>query len=77
MPKPANSKPTVTVTEHGEIAPGTARVGFRQGFADLLDFASPPAKIAILPNDAPTAIGFSRTGHALREAMTAFGKHKP
>jgi hypothetical protein len=67
----------VIVTERGEIAPGTPRVGFRQGLADLLDFASPAAKIVPLPAEAPTAIGFRRTGTALRDAMAAFGKHKP
>ena len=77
MPRPADSKPTMVVTEHGRIAPGTPRVSYRRGFADLLDFTSPPAKIAILPRDAPTAIGISRTGHALREAMAAFGATKP
>jgi hypothetical protein len=76
MPRPADSKRTVIVTERGEIAPGTRRMSYRRGFADLLDFASPPAKIAILPRDAPTVAGFLRTGHALREAMTALGLTK-
>jgi hypothetical protein len=70
-------KPTVTVTERGEIAPGTPAVSYRRGAADLLDFTTPPAKVAILPPDAPTAIGIARTGQALRDAMAAFGKTKP
>ena len=70
-------KPTVTVTERGEITAATPRGSYRQGFADLLDFTSPPAEIAILPPGAPTAIGFARTGHALRDAIAAFGKNKP
>jgi hypothetical protein len=77
MLRPANSKPTVIVTERGEIAPDTPRVSYRRGFADLLDFASPPVRIAILSPDAPTAIGLARTGHAMREAMAAFGKGRP
>jgi hypothetical protein len=70
-------KPTVTVTERGSIAAATPRGNYRQGFADLLDFTSPPAKVAILPHGAPTAIGMTRTGTALRDAMTAFAKTKP
>jgi hypothetical protein len=71
------TKPTVTVTKRGEITSGAPRVGFRRGFADLLDFTSPPSRVAILPRDAPTAIGATRTGTALRDAITAFGKTKP
>jgi hypothetical protein len=67
-------KPTVTVSEGGEIAAGTPRVSYRQGFADLLDFTSPPTKVAVLPPGAPTAIGIARTGHALRDAVAAFRK---
>jgi hypothetical protein len=75
--KPVADRPTVTVSEWGEIAAGMPRVSYRRGFADLLDFASPPARIAILPPDAPTVIGFARTGHAMHGAMAAFGKAKP
>jgi hypothetical protein len=69
-------KPTVTVTERGEIAPGTPGVSYRRGFADLLDFTTPPAKVTVLPPGAPTEIGVTRTGHALRDAMAAFEKTK-
>jgi hypothetical protein len=41
-------KPTVTVTERGSIAAATPRGSYRQRFADLLDFTSPPPKVAIL-----------------------------
>lgn len=71
------AKPTVRVTESGGIAAATPRGSFRQGFADLLDFTTPPVMVAILPPGAPTAIGFARTGHALREAIAAFRKGKP
>ena len=67
---------TVTVTAHGEVVPATPRGSYRQGFADLLDFTSPPAEIAILPPGTPTAIGMQRTGNALRDAMAAFGTAK-
>jgi hypothetical protein len=70
-------KPTVTVTERGSIAVAAPSGSYRQGFADLLDFTSPPAKVAILPPGAPTEIGVTRTGHALRDAMAAFEKTKP
>jgi hypothetical protein len=52
-------------------------VSYRQGLADLLDFTSPPARIAILPPDAPVAIGVARIGSALRDAITAFRKAHP
>jgi hypothetical protein len=68
---------TVTVTVHGEVVPATPRGSYRQGFADLLDFTSPPIEVAILPAGAPTTIGMYRTGNALRAAMAAFGKTKP
>lgn len=74
---PDDTKPTVTVTESGGIAAATPHGSYRQGFADLLDFTAPPAKVAILPPGAPTAIGFSRTGQALRNAMAAFRESKP
>jgi hypothetical protein len=70
-------KPTVTVTERGEIIPGTARTSYRRGFADLLDFTTPPARVTILPPGAPTTIGVARTGQAMREAMAAFEKARP
>lgn len=70
-------KPTITITQRGGIVPGTPRTSYRRGFADLLDFTSPPAKVAILPPGAPTEIGMARTGHALRDAIAAFGKTKP
>ncbi len=69
-------KPTITVTERGEIAPGSPRTSYRRGFADLLDFTTPPTKVAILPPSAPTELGMARTGHALRDAIAAFGKNK-
>ena len=68
---------TVTVTAEGRVAPATPRGNYRQGFADLLDFASPPTDVAILPPGAPTAIGMVRTGAALRDAIAAFGKTRP
>lgn len=70
-------KATVKVSERGELAYGTPRLGYRQGFAQLLDITSPPARIAILGQDAPTVIGFSRTAHALRGAMATFRRAKP
>jgi hypothetical protein len=79
MPKTGEHvlRPTVTVSERGEIVPGTPRVSYWQGFAALLDFTTPPAKVAILPPGAPTTIGVARTGHALRDAMAAFEKARP
>jgi len=68
---------TVTVTAEGRVVPATPRGSYRQGFADLLDFTSPPTDVAILPPGAPTAIGFAKTGHAIRGAIAAFGKNKP
>jgi hypothetical protein len=65
---PTGTTPTVVVSEGGGIAAGT-RTSYRQGFADLLDLASPPARVAVLPPGAPTAIGFARTGQALHNAM--------
>jgi hypothetical protein len=76
MSKPT-VRPTVTVSERGEIAASTPRGSYRQGFADLLDFTSPPAKVAVLPPGAPTAIGIASAGQALRGAMAAFRKTKP
>jgi hypothetical protein len=64
-----NIKPTVVVSEDGSIAAGGERTSYRRGFADLLDLAAPPARVAVLPRDEPTAIGFIRTGHAMRHAM--------
>jgi hypothetical protein len=75
---PSNTvTPTVSVTDRGQIAAGKPRVTYRQGFAGLLDFASPPRRIAILPPDAPTSMGLIRTGQSLRDAMAAFRKPKP
>ena len=68
---------TVTVTADGRVVPATPRGSYRQGFADLLDFASPPRQVAILPQGAPTTIGTVRTGTMLRDAIAAFGKTKP
>jgi hypothetical protein len=65
---------TVTVTADGRVVPATRRGSYRQGFADLLDFASPPTQMAILPRGAPTTIGTVRTGTMLRDAIAAFGK---
>jgi hypothetical protein len=62
-------KPAVVVSESGAITAATELTSYRQGFADLLDLASPPARVAVLPPGAPTAIGFARTGQALRDAM--------
>jgi hypothetical protein len=76
MPKPT-VRPTVTVTESGGVTAATPRVSYRQGFADLLDFTSPPAQVAVLPPGAPTAIGIASTGQALRDAMATFRKTKP
>ena len=48
MPSDVRQSPvkrTVTVSEGGEITAGTPRVSYRQGFADLLDFTSPPAPL--------------------------------
>jgi len=70
-------KPTLAVTGRGEIASGTPRLGYRRGFAELLDFTSPPDNVVILSADGPTAIGFMRTGSALRDALAAFRKAKP
>lgn len=70
-------KPTVRITGSGGIAAATPQGTFRQGLADLFDFTAPTVQIAILPPGAPTALGFIRTGHALREAMAAFEKGKP
>jgi hypothetical protein len=67
-------RPTVRVSPRGDVKLGTLRGTIRQGFTDLLDFRAPPSKVSILPRDAPTAIGVTRTGNALRDAMTAFGK---
>lgn len=69
--------PTVTVSDRGEITLGMSPGSFRQGLADLLDFAAPPARIAVLPPGAPTAIGMIKAGQALRDAMTAFRKTQP
>ena len=54
---PNETNPTVTVSDRGEMSPGS----FRQGLADLLDFAALPARIAVLPPGAPTAIGMIKT----------------
>jgi len=51
-------------------------LSYRRGFAELLAFARPPSNIAILPPEAPTAIGFARTGKALSDAMTSFRRIK-
>jgi hypothetical protein len=69
-----DTKPTVTVSDSGEITMGAPSGSFRQGLADLLDFTAPPARIAVLPPGAPTAIGMIKTGQALRDAMMAFRK---
>jgi hypothetical protein len=70
-------RPTVTVSDTGQVAASVPQVSYRQGFADLLDFTAPPAQVAILPPGAPTGIGFAKTGEALQVAITAFGKAKP
>ena len=48
MPRENHAKATiaatVTVTAHGEVGRATPRGSYRQGFADLLDFTSPPAR---------------------------------
>lgn len=69
---PDEAKPTVRVTELGGIAAATPPGSYRRGFADLLDFTTPPAKVAILPPGATMAIGFARTGQALRDALVGF-----
>jgi hypothetical protein len=74
---PSDTKPTVTVSDRGEISVGAPPVNFRQGLADLLDFTAPPVRIAVLPPGAPTAIGMIKTGQALRDAMAAFRKTQP
>jgi hypothetical protein len=51
-------------------------VSFARGFADLLDVAAPQARITVASPGSPTAVGFARTGRALREALTSFGKMK-
>jgi hypothetical protein len=68
---------TVTVSDTGQVTANVPHMSYRQGFADLLDFSSPPREVAILPPGAPTAIGMVRTGTALRSAIAAFGKTKP
>ena len=74
---PSDTKPTVKVSDRGEITLGVPSGSFRQGLADLLDFTAPPARIAVLPPGAPTAIGMIKTGQALRDAMAAFRKTQP
>jgi hypothetical protein len=70
-------KPTVRVTDRGEVRAGGRGVSYRQGFAELLDFTSPPSKAAVLPRGAPTVIGFVRTGQSLRSAMAMVVAHRP
>jgi hypothetical protein len=70
-------KLTVTVSDRGEISLGLPSGSFRQGLADLFDFAAPPVSIAVLPPGAPTAIGMVKTGQAIRDAMAAFRKTQP
>lgn len=69
-------RPTVTVSERGDMSLAMPVGSFRAGLADLLDFHAPLARIAVLPPGAPTAIGMLKTGQALREAMTAFRKSR-
>jgi hypothetical protein len=61
--EPAGSRPTLVVTERGDLS--LPQSSYRQGFAELLDLAAPPASISILPLGAPTTIGFVRTGQGL------------
>lgn len=70
-------RPAVTVTDRGEISAGVTCGSYRQGFAELLDFTFPPTRVTVLPPEASTAIGFTRTGQALCDAMMAFRKSKP
>jgi hypothetical protein len=67
-------RPTVTVSDRGDISLSMPVGSFREGLADLLDFKAAPARIAVLPPGAPTAIGMLKTGQALRSAMAAFRK---
>jgi hypothetical protein len=73
----SDTKPTVAVSDRGEISLGAPASSFRQGLADLFDFKAPPARIAVLPLGAPTAIGMIKAGQALRDAMAAFRKTQP
>jgi hypothetical protein len=68
---------TVTVSDRGDISLSMPVGSFREGLADLLDFAAPPATIAVLPPGAPTVLGMLKTGQALCEAMAAFRKPQP
>ena len=70
-------RPTVTVSDRGDISLSMPVSSFREGLADLLDFTAPPPVIPVLPPGAPTAIGMLKTGQALRGAMVAFRKRQP
>jgi hypothetical protein len=65
-------QPTTTVSARGEIAAGLSRMSYWDGFAALLDFTAPPLELEILPPGAPTSIGMTRTGQALRAAMAVY-----
>jgi hypothetical protein len=72
--EPAGSRPTLVVTERGDLSLPPS--SYRQGFAELLDLAAPPASISVLPPGAPTVIGFIRTGQSIRDAMAAWKSRK-
>ncbi len=74
---PSDPQPTVTVSDRGDISLSMPVGSFREGLADLFDFKAPPARIAVLPLGAPTALGMLKTGQALRDAMAAFRKPRP
>lgn len=64
----AAAGPVLSVGEDGRLE---WQPRSRGGFAELLDINPPPARFPILPLAAPTAIGFVRTGQALRDALIA------
>jgi len=67
-----NIRPTVTISDRGDISLSMPVGSFQEGLADLLDFKAPLVRVTAMPPGAPTAIGFGRAGQALRDAMGAF-----
>ena len=65
----------IRATGEGSVVYEPQVASYWEGFGALLDFSPPPPMVS-LPPGTPTALGFVQTGHALREAMTAFRKTK-
>jgi hypothetical protein len=69
------TKPILRITDRGTLEPNIDPVSYRRGAADLFDFHVPVVAAAPLGGDEVTALGFQRTGNAIRAALRKASGH--